>query len=273
MKNYDEFSKEELKIINQVLQKSKNNEFITNDELKVFNSYKKSLEDCIDNYERYWADKDLKDLSKLKKIFDKAYTIYEKIRKVHTFDIYKVCEYIMLEKDYNMGERTAETIAERVLGHLNGVSNTELQFAYEILEHSEHGRYAIKVVRELTTPINLRKWGYSWNRATEYTPFETAHDSTQLYDNREHYIYIHSKCTQHRWGETYWISTDCNNTLESLPVIKDFKNFDFKIGRFYKVICEDTIYFGKKKKYKMKIEETTEKEFMEQGFVNYAKRW
>ena len=87
-------------------------------------------------------------------------------------------------------------------------------------------------------------------------------------------MYIQSECTNHRWGDSYWISIDCDNTLYSLPVIKDLKNYDFQIGKFYKIKCEDEIRFGgNKKKYVMSIEESTEEEFMEKGLHQYMTRY
>lgn len=270
MKLYTDFSQEELATVETVINKVANNEFIESNELKIFNAYKKALESAIDNYEQYWADKE-EIIKELKEIFDNAHKEYDRIRNIHTFDVQKVCEYIVLNRNYN-NPRTIENIAERVLGHLGGVTEQELQFSYEILCHSKDGQSAIKTVRKLTTPLSHRKWSTNWNRPTEYYPTETPMDATQLYDGRVHYIYIHSE-NQARWGSSYWISDNCSNSLNSLPVIKAFKDFDFKIGKFYKVECTNIIRWGKNKcKYEMSIEECSEETFMEQGFIQYAKR-
>lgn len=269
MKLYTDFSQEELATVETVINKVANNDYIENNELKVFNAYKKALESAIENYEQYWADKD--PIKELKEIFDNAHKEYDRIRNIHTFDIQKVCEYIVLNRNYN-NPRTIENIAERVLGHLGGVTEQELQFSYEILCHSEDGQSAIKTVRKLTTPLKKRKWNTIWNRATEYYPTETPMDATQLYNGKVHYIYIQSK-NQARWGESYWISDNCSNDLESLPVIKAFKEFNFEIGKCYKVECTNVIRWGNNKcKYEMSIEECSEEDFMEQGFIQYAKR-
>lgn len=199
------------------------------------------------------------------------------VRSVPTYDLRKVCQYIDLAFDDTTSTIPSQftlvpLMARRVL---QGTTPEEEQTIRELLEESNY-LDTINTVRKLTRPIAERngKWGRMYNRKTEYSPFETATDGTQLYDGRDHYVYIQGECKEHRWGETYWVSIDCENTLYALPIIKDFKNHDFEIGKFYKIKCVDEIHFGgNKKKYVMDIQDTTEEEFMEQGFRQYALRW
>ena len=194
------------------------------------------------------------------------------IKSVKTYDLKKVCEYLVLTLNRLTAKHNLELVplmAEKVL---KGVSEVEEQMVRELIEESQY-IYAVNAVRELTRPISERTgdWGYLYNNPSTYYPVETPCDATELYNGREHYIYVHSE-NEARWGQSYWISVNCGNTLESLPIIKAFKDFEFEIGKFYKVICTDTVTWGNgKKKYLMDISEVSEEDFMNKGFVAFCK--
>lgn len=248
--------------------------------IKTWYEYKQAvtreIEDMTEAISHFGEDAQI--FPKLKKAKEEAESELAWIKSIHTYDLQKVCEYIILTTDeykptikgvthWNFPKMNVH-MAKKVI---NGCSQAEENFIRETFEESDIIT-VINQVRKLTRNINERNWTYMFNRKTEYNPYETAMDGTKLYDHREHYVYIKSKCTQHRYGETYWISIDCDNELYSLPIIKDFKNYDFEIGTFYKIQCTDEIKFGNKKKYVMDIQESSEEEFMEKGFKNYAIR-
>lgn len=261
--------------IEKIADKFSRGEFVICDELNLWYDYKKAVTSFIANGE-YWEthpNQDSEIVQKILKDIADAKSELTWIRSIPTYNLQKVCEYYVLEYTYcnhTPGDNPlVVAMAQRVLE--GNLSKNEEQLIRELLEET-NSITTVENVRNLTTPVHLRNWSRSYNRATEYCPAETPMDSTELYDGREHYVYIQGE-TEGRWGDTYWISVDCDNSLGALPVIKDFKNYDFQVGGFYKITCTDTIYFGRnKKKYVMDIRESTEEEFMEKGFIAYATR-
>lgn len=276
MKSYKQYNHEEIETI---ADKFTAGEFVTKDELKLWYAYKKTVKVEISNCKKYlkMAEKNRGDKPKseitleIEKEQKMAQEELTWIRSIKTFPLLDFCKYYELQWDYNMCEDAPSLImAKRVI---DGATETEQDLIREILEESETLK-TINHYRNLTTPVSLRRWTANFNPGNNYYASETAMDGTHLYNGREHYVYVQSECKQHRWGETYWVSIDCDNSLYSLPVIKDFKNYDFEVGKFYKITCTDTIYYGaNKKKYVMSIEESNEEEFMSKGLHQYATRW
>lgn len=274
MKDYYEYNHEEIETI---AEKFANNEFVNHDELALWYEYKQAVKTYISNGKKYFKmiEKDEEDYSEFtKKLLqdqNKAEGELKWIRSINTFSLEDYCDYYALSYDYNMGnDRLGIVMVNRVI---NGASETEKATIREIFEESEM-LTSINNFRDLTTPVNLRRWTYWKRNPTEYCGFTSSMDATELYDEREHYVYIQSECNIHRWGKSYWISVDCDNGLRSLPVIKAFKEYEFEIGKFYKITCTDTIHFGgNKKKYIMSIEESNEEEFLTKGLTQYATRW
>lgn len=277
MKNYTEYNHEEIETIAEKFTKG---EFVNHEELKLWYEYKKAVKTYLKSGESYFQALEEKSEGEYSEVTKKLQHDYKMaqgelnwIRSIKTYPIKKFCDYYWKNTYYSHSDlthRPTYIMAKRVA---EGVSETEEQFVREIFEESETLK-SINHFRDLTTPVQLRRWTYMKRNPTEYCPTVSSCDATQLYDKKEHYVYIQSECNIHRWGESYWISVDCDNTLYSLPVIKDFKNYDFQVGKFYKITCTDTIHFGgNKKKYVMDIQESTEEEFMNKGFDNYVKRW
>lgn len=277
MKSYKAYNPVE---INGIANKFTAGEFVTKVEMKVWYAYKNAVKyeiSCCQDYlkmaEKNRGDKPKSEITlEIEQEQKMAQDELTWIRSIKTFPLEDFCRFYEADWNYNLyGEdRPSLILAKRVN---EGASETEQMVIREIMEESDILQ-SINHYRDLTTPVNLRKWTLSYNRATEYCPFETACDDTRLYDGKEHYVYIKAECKQHRWGDTYWISTDCSNELKSLPVIKAFKEHDFQVGKFYKITCTDTIHFGNnKKKYIMEIEETDEQTFMTKGLKQYTKRW
>ena len=274
MKDYYEYNHEEIETI---AEKFANNEFVNHDELALWYEYKQAVKTYISNGKKYFQmiEKDEEDYGEFTKNLlqdqNKAEGELRWIRSIKTFPLEDFCNYYELSYDYNIGEdRPSITMVNRVI---DGASETEKSVIRELMEESDMIK-SINNFRDLTTPVHLRRWTYMNRNPTEYCPVVSSTDATQLYDGKEHYVYIVKECTNHRWGESYWISVDCDNTCYSLPVIKAFKEYDFEIGKFYKIICTDTIHFGgNKKKYIMSIEESNEEEFLTKGLTQYATRW
>lgn len=255
-------------------------EFVNHDELKLWYSYKRTLKSDIAGATAFlkrieeahqdepdWEEHEI--TTSIRYNTNKAETELRWIRSINTFPLLEFCNYYLKANNHLDYDTIQIVMANKVI---NGTSNTEEQLIRELFEESTTLK-SINHFRDLTCPVTLRNWTASYNPSTTYHPTETPMDATELYDGRIHYIYIHSK-NQARYGESYWISVDCSNSLGSLPVIKDFKNYKFQIGKFYKIQCTDTIYFGgNKKKYCMEIEESTEEEFMTKGFEQYLTRW
>ena len=176
----------------------------------------------------------------------------------------KTCEYINIVHKVSGVENLESRIAKKVIDE--NITDEQLLFVKEVF--GDGGR--MEYVKELITPVSEKEFSKEWTTPTYYHPNSAPLDEVQLYDGNPNWIYIHSE-VQGRWGETYWISTNCGSTLKSLPVIKAFKDFDFKVGHFYKVTCTDTIYWGdNKKKYVFDIEEVSEEEYMKGGFLSDA---
>ena len=276
MKDYTEYNHEEIETI---AEKFTNNEFVNHDELKLWYAYKQAVKVEISNCKAYLkmanknrGDKPKSDISiEIEEECRKAESELRWIRTIKTFPLEDFCNYYELSYDYNIGEdRPSITMVNRVI---DGASETEKSVIRELMEESDMIE-SINNFRDLTTPVALRRWTYMNRNPTEYCPVVSSTDATQLYDGKEHYVYIVKECTNHRWGDSYWISVDCDNTCYSLPVIKAFKEYEFKIGKFYKITCTDTIHFGgNKKKYIMSIEESNEEEFLNKGLHQYATRW
>ena len=273
MKDYKEYNHEEIETI---AEKFETNEFVNHEEMELWYDYKQSIKTYIHYGEEYFkkVNKAEEDFSEISRELFREQKEAEKelrwIRTIRTFPLEEFCKYYTF-RNYEKEDRTTYVMAEKVA--TEKASDNEKAFIREIFEESETLK-SINHFRDLTTPVHLRRWTYMQRNPTEYCPFVSSQDATQLYDFREHYVYIQSECTNHRWGDSYWISVDCDNTLYSLPVIKDFKNYDFQIGKFYKIKCEDEIRFGgNKKKYVMSIEESTEEEFMEKGLHQYMTRY
>lgn len=266
MKNYNEYTQEELDRITTISNKFHNNEFVNDEDYEFFLTYKKAVKNGGIEHRKLWEESDNGEVPEIiEPLVREAERIYETLRKVPTFDLIKTCEYILLAREWEHKALNV-SIAERVLQE--DLSEELIQFIRETFEESTGNH--IGIVRQLTTPISERHWYYSYNNKTSYCPVETPCDA-YLYDMQPHYVYIHSE-VEGRWGDTYWISDNCHSTLYSLPVIKDFKNFDFEIGHFYKITCVDEIYFARgKKKYCMEIEEITEETFMSEGFKAFAR--
>lgn len=173
----------------------------------------------------------------------------------------KTCEYINISKSISGVNTLSSRIAERVLS--KNMTDEQLEFVLEVFSE----QYTMDYVKGLITPVSKKDFVYEYNNPTEYFPTETPLDDFGLYDGEPHFIYIHSS-VQGRYGETYWISDNCSSSLKALPTIKSFKEFDFQIGKFYKVKCVDEIHWGNnKKKYVFEISEISEDEFMENGFI------
>ena len=177
----------------------------------------------------------------------------------------KTCEYIKIMHDYAGYDNLESRIAKKVLD--GNMTDEQLSFVMDVF--NDGGR--MDSVQKLITPVSEKKFSTEWTTPTHYYPNPAPLDA-HLSDGNPHWIYIHSP-VQGRWGETYWISIDCNSSLRALPVIKSFKEYDFEVGHFYKVTCVDIIYWGAngdKKKYVYEIEECTEDEYMSNGFINDA---
>ena len=176
--------------------------------------------------------------------------------------LHKTCEYLEM-MSYVSGVENLETrLAKKVLeGNL-----TDDQTA--LIEEVFQGRMGS--VEKLITPVADKEFTYSYNNPTEYFPQYTPMDNVVIKDGNNHWIYIHSEA-QGRYGETYWISVDCSTSLNSLPVIKAFKDYDFQVGHFYRLRMTDEITWGgNKRKYIYEIEECSEEEYMRKGFQSQA---
>ena len=175
----------------------------------------------------------------------------------------KTCEYLNIVSKVSRIENMESRLAHEVL---NGdLTDDQLALAEKII-----GESRMKYVGELIAPVSEKKFSYYYNNPTQYFPTETPMDSTVIYNGEPHWIYIHSPADG-RYGETYWISVNCEPHLYSLPVIKAFKEYEFEVGKFYKLTCVDTIHWGgNKKKYVFEIEECSEDEYMEKGFISDA---
>lgn len=269
MKLFNEYNHEEIETI---AEKFSNNEFVTKEELTLWYDYKNAVKSYISDGE-FWENHKHQDHEIVQEILAEIRQARNELRwmrTITTFPLQEFCDYYC-KRNYEDETRITYVMADKV--NSNEASETEKAFIREYFEESETLK-SINHFRNVTTPVNLRNWTLNFNPATEYHPTETAMDGTQIYDGREHYVYIYKNCRQHRWGDTYWISIDCDNSLYSLPVIKDFKNYEFEIGKFYKIKCVDEIHFGgNKKKYVMDIQESTEEEFMTKGLHQYATRW
>lgn len=278
MKDYTKFNHEEIEAI---AIKYLEGEFIApkGKESKLWYDYKKAIKKEIYDCKAYLKmahanNPELSDISKeVQKRLETAQTDLKWVRSIPTFDLEGFCKYWSIaskEYDEYLQPNLIPMMVNRIL---NGdASDSDKQFVRELLEESN---FLDKVLgfRQLTTPVALRNWGKMWNNPSEYYPTETPCDASHLYDHRPHYVYIHSTNVA-RWGESYWISVDCENILHSLPVIKAFKDYDFEVGKFYKITCTDTLRWGNnKRKYLMEIEESTEEEFLELGLKQYALRW
>ncbi len=276
MKEYTEYNHKEIETIANKF----GNEFVTKEELNKWYEYKQAVKNDIHNikqylkivYETHSEDDDWNPSQitvEAKSNLKKAQKELQWIRSIVTFPLQEFCDYYY--KDVHRDEeRITMVMAKRVI---DGVTPAEEQIIREFFEESELLQ-SINNFRNLTTPVTLRKWTYMNRNPTEYCHIVSSCDATQLYDEQEHYVYIAEECTNHRWGDSYWISVDCDNTLYSLPVIKDFKKYDFQIGKFYKIQCTDIIHFGRnKKKYIMDIQESSEEEFLTKGLHQYATRW
>lgn len=193
------------------------------------------------------------------------------IRSIPTYDIEAYCKYYTLrtkEYDAHLEPEILHMMAKRVAD--NEASETDKQFVRELFEESNYLDNVLNF-RELQTPIELRNWTYMFNNPSEYYPTETPMDTSDLYDHKEHYVYVQSTNVA-RWGESYWVSVDCENSLYSLPVIKAFKEFDFEVDKFYKIQCTETIRWGNnKRKYVMDIVECSEEDYFEKGLERYAR--
>ena len=159
-------------------------------------------------------------------------------------------------------------MAERVMN--NDVSESDKQFVKELFEESNYLEDIIHF-KKMNLPVASRKWGHMYNPPSSYFPTETPTDATMLYDSQVHYIYVQSTNIA-RYGESYWISVDSDNTLYSLPIIKAFKEFDFEVGGFYRIECTNTIRWGDgdKRKYVMDIVEIDEETFIKEGVKSHA---
>lgn len=272
---YEEFDKAEIKAIADKFGK----EFVTVDELKIWYAFKNAIKSHISDCKSYlkMAEKNRGDEPKSEitlEIEDDLKNHQQELRwmrSITTFPLEDFCRYYELSWDYNIStNRSSLIMAQRVI---DGASEDEKKLIREILEESDVIN-SINNYRHLTTPVSLRRWAFMKRNPTEYCPFISSVDATHLYNRETHYVYIHSECNIHRWGDSYWVSVDCDNTLYSLPVIKAFKEYEFEIGKFYKITCTDTIHFGgNKKKYIMEIEECDEETFMKEGLDQYARRW
>lgn len=273
----EKFNHEEIEAIANKFLK---NEFVNHEELKVWYDYKRTLKADINNATAFLkrideAHKDEPDweehevTTSIRNNTKEAKRELQWIRNIVTFPLKEFCDYYYRSSYHLENSRTTIVMAKRVIA---GVNRVEERLIRELFEESETLK-SINNYRDITTPVALRHWYYAQRNPTEYCHFVSSMDATKLYDEREHYVYIESECTNHRWGESYWISVDCENTLYSLPVIKDFKNYDFEVGKFYKIQCTNTIYYGgNKKKYCMDIEPCSEEEFMEKGLEQYIRR-
>lgn len=176
----------------------------------------------------------------------------------------KTCKYILIIAEVSQHETTDSRIAQKVLS--GELTDEQLDFATEILSAGAYMDH----VKSLIVKPSEKEYTYSYNPPTEYFPSETPMDDRTLYDGEPHYIYIHSE-VQGRYGETYWFSNNCSSSLGALPTIKSFKEYDFEVGKCYKVKCVDEITWGNnKKKYVMDIQEVSEEEFLNKGFMNDA---
>ena len=174
----------------------------------------------------------------------------------------KTCKYIQIRNNVSDIENTESRIAEKVLA--GELTDDQLAFASDVL-----GDGIMAYVEKLTTPVSDKKFTFEYTAPSYNYPNPTPLDA-HLYDYEYHWIYIHSEAKM-RWGDSYWISNNCSSTLYGLPVIKAFKEFDFEVGHFYRVILTDCIEWGgNKKKYIFKIEECSEEEFMTKGFYSDA---
>jgi len=275
--DYKEFDKTEIIAIAEEFE----NGVIVPAGMKTWYEYKTAVKHELHDIERFEKLFNDEDREFPPKIFEdvanrkqEAETEMAWINSIHTYDLHKVCEYIDLCYDHYNGHMELKLLPVMAQRILKGTTPEEEQMVRELLEETEYIS-TINTVRKLTRPISERtgKWSLAYNRPTEYYPSETRPmDATELYDHRTHYIYIEST-NQATWGESYWISVDCQNTLYSLPVIKAFKEYDFEVGKFYKITCTDELRWGNnKRKYIMEIEESDKSEFMEKGFVTFATR-
>ena len=275
MMKYEDYDKAEIKAIADKFGK----EFVSIEELKTWYAFKNALKSRMSDCKSYlkMAEKNREDddpLSEItlevKKEFQALQDELSWMRSITTFPLEDFCKYYELDWDYNQSEDDPRiTMAQRVI---DGVSDDEAQLIREFIEESDMIN-SLNNYRHITTPVSLRRWAFMKRNATEYCPYISSEDATMLYNGKPHYVYVHSECDCHRWGDSYWISVDCDNTLYSLPVIKAFKEYEFKIGKFYKITCTDTIRWGNKKKYVMEIEESDEETFMKEGLRQYARRW
>ena len=247
--------------------------FLSDEDYQSFMDYKKSLKDTMEEYERV-SEMDITIPQSIISKFKQARLEFNELSKIHLFDLTAVAQFIVWHDNANNhtvrdSEPVTRVMAEKVLsGNLN---ENELEFVASVFEESD-ADFFIRVVRQLQTPVSDKHWYFSYRNANDFCPVETPMDATQLYDGKPHYVYIHSK-NDARWGESYWISDNGFNSLESLPVIKAFKEYPFEVGHFYRIECTNTIYYGNnKKKYEMDISEVDEDEFMIGGFEQFAKR-
>ena len=176
----------------------------------------------------------------------------------------KTCEYIQIESEMSDVETLESRIAKRVLD--GEITEEQATFVEEVFK----GGSKMEYVQKLITPVSDKEFTFQYNRPTEYFPSQTPMDSVAIKDGNPHWIYIHSEC-QGRYGETYWISDNCSSSLNSLPTLKVFKEFDFEVGHFYKITCTDEIHWGNgRRKYLFEIKECTEEEYMRKGFISDA---
>lgn len=267
--NYEKFDKTEIEAIAEEFKAGK-----IPANIKTWYEYRDALQRDINDAKRFLkmhSDIDDKVTARVKEDLEALNVEMNWVKSIKTFDLYKACEYLTLWLDDTDAHNELNLIPLMARKVLDGECADE-QFVRDLLEESNY-RDNVHTVRKLTRPVAERRWGKNYNRPTEYYPQnDRPVDATQLYDHREHYVYIHSTNVA-TWGESYWISVDCANSLDSLPVIKAFKEFDFEVGKFYKIQCVDEIQWGNgKRKYIMEIEESNEEEFLEKGFIKYATR-
>lgn len=186
-------------------------------------------------------------------------------------DLEKICKYIVMSS-YN-GHYQKQSVEVTLAGTYDDWKDnpTIVEFVENLFKESDVS-ITIENIISMSTPVNEREWIRGYTSPTHYYPDSSPLDCTSLYDGYVHYIYVESE-VEGRWGDTYWISDNGMDTLEALPTIKAFKDFNFEVGKFYKVQCTDTIYWGNnKKKYVFDvIEEITEEEFLGNGYLAYSK--
>lgn len=190
--------------------------------------------------------------------------------RLDTMDLEKICKYIVMSS-YNGHYKKQKVEVKIAEEYCEWKDNPVIVEYVENLFRESDISIIIDNMELMTTPVSERKWERVHTSPTNYDPNTYPLDCTSLYDEFEHYIYVESE-VRGKWGDTYWISDNGLNYLESLPTIKAFQNFDFEVGKFYKVQCTDVIYWGNnKKKYVFDIEESNEEEFLNKGIFARAK--